>query len=113
MENIEASIDEGDKPEVACRKLQRKLDEIWHKTSDIKRRASIFYDYVVLPATTQDKKKENDCRWEAEFDDFVERWKEIGEGKEEVDWLLLGLHASIEREQKNNRKKQKKTSIEE
>ena len=106
MENT----DEGQKADVICRKLFRKVDEIWHKTYDMRRRIRLFYEDVVLPLAPEEK-KENERRWKAEFNDFAERWKEIDEGKEEVDWLIIDLHETIE-EEKKRQKKTEKASIE-
>ena len=104
MENT----DDGQKADVVCRKLFRKVDEIWHKTYDMRRRISIFYEDVVLPLNPPEEKKENERRWKAQFDDFAERWKEIDEGKDEIDWLIIDLHETIEEEKKRQKKTIKK-----
>jgi len=112
MENTDECIDEGQKAEVVCRKLMRKVYEIWRKTYDVRIRVSCFYNDVVLPLTYLEEKKENERLWKAEFDDFAERWKEIGEEKDEVDWLFIDLHETIEQEEKKRQKnKNKKTNI--
>ena len=110
MENTDVCSDEGQKADVVCRKLIRKIYEIWRKTYDVRIRVSCFYNDVVLPLT--EEKKENEWRWKADFDDFAERWKEIDEEKEEVDWLIIDLHQTIEDEEKKRQKKTEKTSIE-
>ena len=107
MENTDVCPDEGQKAEVLCRKLFRKVDEMWHKTYDMRRRIRLFYEDVVLPLYPEEK-KENERRWKAEFNDFAERWKEIDEGKEEVDWLIINLHETIEEEKKRQKKTIKK-----
>ena len=105
MENTDVCSDECQKSEVVCRKLFRKVDEMWHKTYDMRRRIRLFYEDVVLSVAPSEEKKENERRWKAQFDDFAERWKEIDEGKDEIDWLIIDLHETIE-EEKNDRKKQ-------
>ena len=104
MENT----DEGQKADVVCRKLFRKVDEMWHKTYDMRRRIRLFYEDATLPVASPEEKKENERLWKAEFNDLTERWKEIDEGKEEVDWLIIDLHETIEEEEK---KRQKKTNM--
>jgi len=110
MENTDMCSDERQKPEVVCRKLMRKIYEIWSKTYDVRIRVSCFYNDVVLPLS--EEKKENERRWKAQFDDFAERWKEIDEEKDEVDWLIIDLRQTIEDEEKKRQKKTEKTSIE-
>ena len=111
MKNTDVCPDEGQKSEVLCQKLIRKVDEMWHKTYDMRRRISIFYEDVVVPLAPPEEKKENERRWKAQFDDFVERWKEIDEEKDEVDWLIIDLRQTIEDEEKKRQKKTEKTSI--
>ena len=108
MENTGVCSDERQKPEVVCGKLIRKVDEMWHKTYDMRRRISIFYEDVVVPLAPPEEKKENERRWKAQFDDFAERWKEIDEGKDEIDWLIIDLHETIEEEEKRQKKTIKK-----
>ena len=110
MENIDKCIDEGQKADVVCRKLMRKIYEIWRKTYDVRIRVNCFYNDVVIPLYVEEK-KENERQWKAEFDDFAERWKEIGEEKDEVDWLFIDLHENIEQEEKNGRKTKIKKQI--
>jgi len=109
MENTDMCSDERQKPEVVCRKLMRKIYEIWSKIYDVRIRVSCFYNDVVLPLS--EEKKENERRWKAQFDDFAERWKEIDEEKDEVDWLIIDLRQTIEDEEKKRQKKTEKTSI--
>ena len=51
--------------------------------------------------------------WETAVDDILERWKEIYENKDEIDWALRGMFASVEREEEQRQEKQKKTNAEE
>ena len=106
MENTDKCIDEGQKAEVVCRKLMRKIYEIWRKTYDVRIRVSCFYNDVVLPLHLE--KKENEQRWKTQVDDFAERWKEIDEVKEEVAWLIIDLRETIEQEEKKRQKKTEK-----
>jgi len=107
MKNTDVCSDEGQKAEVVCRKLFRKVDEMWHKTYDMRRRIRLFYEDVVLSVAPPEEKKENERRWKAQFDDFAERWKEIDEGKDEIDWLIIDLHETIEEEKKQQKKTEK------
>ena len=106
MENTDVCPDEGQKAEVVCRKLMRKIYEVWRNTYDVRIRVSAFYNDVVIPRTFE--KKENERWWKADFDDFAERWKEIVEEKDEIDWLFIDLHETIEQEQKKQQKNKKK-----
>ena len=109
MKNTDVCSDEGQKADVVCRKLMRKIYEIWRKTYDVRIRVSCFYNDVVLPLSGE--KKENERRWKPEFDDFAERWKEIDEEKDEVDWLIVDLHETIEQEEKKQQKNKNKKQI--
>ena len=105
MENTDEYIDERQKSDVVCRKLMRKIYEIWRKTYEVWIGLSCFCNDVVLP---REEKKENEQRWKTQVDDFAERWKEIDEVKEEVAWLIIDLRETIELEEKKRQKKTEK-----
>ena len=108
MEKTYKCDEGGQKAEVLCRKILRKVDEMWHKTYDMRRRISIFYQDVVVPLAPPEEKKENARRWKAEFNDLNECWKEIDEGKDEIDWLIIDLHQTVEDEEKKQQEKAEK-----
>ena len=111
MENTDVCSDECQKSEVLCQKLIRKVDEMWHKTYDMRRRIRLFYEDATLPVASPEEKKENERLWKAEFNDLGERWKEIDEGKDEIDWLIVDLHVTIEEEEEKRQKKTIKKQI--
>ena len=60
MKNTGVCPDEGQKAEVVCRKLMRKIYEVWSKTYDVRIRVACFYNDVVLPLPLSIEKKENE-----------------------------------------------------
>ena len=56
MKNTDVCSDEGQKADVVCRKLMRKVYEIWRKTYDVRIRVSCFYNDVVLPLSGKKRK---------------------------------------------------------
>ena len=94
----------GDTPEVWWGRIYRKIDELWLKTHDIRKRGNFFYEDQ-QPNKTAQEKKEKKRQWKAMYYNLTERWKEIDEEKEEVGWLMAGLYASIEREEEQWREK--------
>ena len=96
--SIKACQSECVEPKVWWGRIYRKIDEIWLKTHDLRKRGNFFYEDT-QPNKTAQEKKEKKRQWKAMYNDLPRRWKEIDDGKEEVDWLMANLHASIEREE--------------
>ena len=95
-------------PKVWWGRIYRKIDEIWHKTYDIRKRGNFFYEDT-QPNKSVQEKKEKKRQWKAMYDDLPRRWKEIDAGKEEVDRLMVNLFKSIKREEEQQLKKNKNT----
>ena len=97
----------GNTPKVWWGRIYRKIDELWLKSRDLRKRGNFFYEDR-QPNKTAQEKKEKKRQWKAMYLDLPRRWKEMDDGKEEVDRLMWNLYASIEREQKKQQKKTKK-----
>jgi len=106
--SIKACQSECVEPKVWRGRIYRKIDEIWLKTHDLRKRGNFFYEDT-QPNKSAQEKKEKKRQWKAMYNDLPNRWKEIDDGKEEIDWLMVNLHASIEREEKQQLEKKKNT----
>ena len=109
MKNTEISLSEYDKSEVLYRKMLRKINLLEHQIFEVKKMTNIFWDIRLNKPDLSNWILREDARcWERACKDISERWKEIDEGKEEVDWLIGNLCASIEREGEQYREKTEK-----
>ena len=106
--SIKACQSECVEPKVWWGRIYRKIDEIWLKTHDLRKRGNFFYEDT-QPNKYAQEKKEKKRQWKAVYNDLHNCWKEIDSGKEEVDWLMANLHASIEREEEQHLEKKKNT----
>ena len=112
MKNTEICLGEYIKSEVLYRKMLHKINLLEHQIFEVKKMTNIFWDIRL-------KKPELACWaleggsmwWKTASDDISERWKEIDETKDEIDWVIGNMFASVEREEKQRLKKQKKTHI--
>jgi len=104
--SIKACQSEYVEPKVWWGRIYQKIDEIWLKTHDLRKRGNFFYEYN-QPNKSAQEKKEKKRQWKAMYNDLPKRWKEIDDGKEEVDRLMVNLHASIEREEEQQLEKKK------
>ena len=113
MKNTEICLGEYIKSEVLYRKMLHKINLLEHQIFEVKKMTNIFWDIRL-------KKSELACWvleggsmwWKTASDDISERWKEIDETKDEIEWVIGNMFASVEREEKQRPKKQKKTHIE-
>jgi len=106
--SIKACQSECVEPKVWWGRIYQKIDEIWLKTHDLRKRGNFFYEDT-RPSKSAQEKKEKKRRWKAMYYDLPRRWKEIDNGKEEVDRLMVNLYASIEQvEKKKNEKNSKR-----
>ena len=106
--SIKACQSEYVEPKVWWGRIYQKIDEIWLKTHDLRKRGNFFYEDT-QPNKTAQEKKEKKRQWKAMYNDLPRRWKEIDDGKEEVDRLMVNLYASIEREGNQQLEKKKNT----
>ena len=109
MKNTEICPSEYIKSEVLYRKMLRQINLLEHQIFEVKKMTNIFWDIRLKKSGISNWILRGDGRWwETATDDILERWKEIGEGKEEVDWLIANLCATIEREGEQYREKTEK-----
>ena len=109
MKNTEISLSEYDKSEVLYRKILRQINLLQHQIFEVKKMTNIFWGIRL-------KKSELACWisggdsmwWKTAADDISERWKEIDETKDEIDWAIRNMFASVEREEKQQMKKTEK-----
>ena len=99
MKNTEICPGEYINSEVLYRKMLRRINLLEHQIFEVKKMTSIFWDIrLKKPDLSNWLLGGNGRYWETATCDISERWKEIDKGKEEVDWLIVNLCASIERE---------------
>jgi len=109
MKNTEICPSEYIKSEVLYRKMLRKINLLEYQIFEVKKMTNIFWDIRLNKPDLSNWILREDARcWERACKDISERWKEIDEGKEEVDWLIGNLCASIEREGEQYREKTEK-----
>ena len=112
MKNTEICSSEYIKSEVLYRKMLHKINMLEHQIFEVKKMTNIFWDIRLKKSELACWISEGDSMWwKTATDDISERWKEIDETKDEIDWVIGNMFASVEREEKQRPKKQKKTHI--
>jgi len=103
MKNIKKNI--GANPnismhtEIISRRITQKINEIGHKTHALKKKQNAFYAEALKEARRSAEFIGTDKLREKVYDKFEREWKEIDDGKDEVDWLVHRLYISIEDEE--------------
>ena len=114
MKNTEICPSEYIKSEVLYRKILRQINLLRYQIFEVKKMVNIFWDMrLKKPDVSNWISRGDGLWWETATEDISERWKEIAETKDEIDWAIRNMFASVEREEKQRPKKQKKTHIEE
>jgi len=90
--------------EIISRRIIRKINEIGHKTHALKRKQNAFYAEALEKSRRSTEFPGTDKLREMTFNKFEQEWKEIDDGKDEVDWLIHRLYLSIEGEEEVNNK---------
>ena len=85
--------------EIISRRIIRKINEIGHKTHALKRKQNAFYAEALEKSRRSTEFPGTDKLREMTFNKFEQEWKEIDDGKDEVDWLIHRLYISIEDEE--------------
>ena len=89
MENTKMSMSKGDKAEVLCREILRKINQIGQKTYKLKKDVNDVCGIIIRkPGGTflfEGRKAE---LWKEASVDFSQRWKEIGAEKYEVECMV-------------------------
>jgi len=110
MKNTEICSSEYIKSGVLYRKMLHKINMLEHQIFEVKKMTNIFWDMRLKKSDVSNWISEGDgLWWETATEDISERWKEINETKDEIDWVMGNMFASVEREEKQRPKKQKKT----
>ena len=93
MENTKMSLSKGDKAEVLCQEILRKINQIGQKTYKLKKDVNDVCSIIIRkPGGTflfEGRKAE---LWKEASVDFSRRWKEIGAEKYEVDCMLHRMY---------------------
>ena len=88
-------------------RITQKINEIGRKTHALKKKENAFYAEA-LEKSRHTEIQETDKLRDIAYDKFKQEWKEIDDGKDEVDWLIHRLYISIEGEEEIiNKNKQK------
>ena len=90
--------------EIISRRIIRKINEIGHKIHALKRKQNAFYAEALEKSRRSTEFPGTDKLREMTFNKFEQEWKEIDDGKDEVDWLIHRLYQSIEGEEELNNK---------
>ena len=85
-------------------RITQKINEIGHKTHALKRKQNAFYAEALEKSRRSTEFPGTDKLREMTYNKFEQEWKEIDDGKDEVDWLIHRLYQSIEGEEKLNNK---------
>ena len=85
--------------EIISRRITQKINEIGHKTHALKKKQNAFYAEALKEAHRSAEFIGTDKLREKVYDKFEREWKEIDDGKDEVDWLVHRLYISIEDEE--------------
>jgi len=109
MKNTEICPSEYIKSEVLYRKMLRRINLLEHQIFEVKKMASIFWDIrLKKPDLANWISRGDSMWWKTAADDISERWKEIDEIRDEIDWTIGNMFVSVEREEKQQMKKAEK-----
>ena len=96
--NIGANPNFSMNTEIMSGRIIRKINEIGRKTNVLKKKENAFYAEA-LEKSRHTEIVGTDKLRETAFDMFKLEWKEIEEGKDEVNWMIHRLYISIESEE--------------
>ena len=89
MKNTKMSTNKGDKAEVLCHEIIRKINQIGEKTYKLKKDVNDICGLVMSkPGATIFVEGHKAELWKEASDDFAERWKEIAAEKYEVECMV-------------------------
>ena len=109
MKYTETSMGECIKADVLYRRILWRLNLIGRQIHESKKKFTCFYTHAQKKSdVSAGEKNENSVSWVEAFDDFAENWEEIDEIKDEIDWAIRNMFASVEREEKQQMKKAEK-----
>ena len=84
--------------EIMSRRIIQKIDEVGRKTYALKKRENTFYADALEKSRHTEIVGKDKLR-EMTYNKFEPEWKEIDDGKDEVDWMIHRLYISIEGEE--------------
>ena len=89
MENIKMSHSKGNKAEVLCAEILRKINQIGEKTYKLKKNVNDVCGIILRkPGGTFFFEGRKADLWEEASDDFSKQWKEIAADKYEVECMV-------------------------
>ena len=101
--NTEANLNVSMHTQIISGRIIRKINEIGHKIHALKKKQNAFYAEALEKSRHTEILGKDKLR-EMTYNKFEREWKEIDDGKDEVDWLIHRLYISIEDEgELNNR----------
>ena len=90
--------------EIISRRITQKINEIGHRIYALKKKQNAFYAEALEKARRSTEFPGTDKLRDIVCNKFEQEWKEIDDGKDEVDWLIHRLYVSIEGEEELNNK---------
>jgi len=106
MKNTKMSTNKGDKAEVLCHEILRKINQIGEKTYKLKKDVNDIFGLILSkPGATMFLEGHKAEVWKEASDDFSQQWKEIAAEKYEVECMVhlmydLVLQSEIKRKGK-------------
>ena len=109
MKNTEICPSEYIKSEVLYRKMLRRINLLEHQIFEVKKMTNIFWDIrLKKPDLANWISRGDSMWWKTAADDISERWEEIDEIRDEIEWTIGNMFVSVEREEKQRMKKTEK-----
>ena len=84
--------------EIMFGRITQKINEIGRKTYALKKKENAFYAEAQKKSRHTELAGTDELR-EIAYNKFEQEWKEIEEGKNEVDWMIHQSYTSIEGEE--------------
>ena len=85
--------------EIMAKRITQKINEIGRKTHALKKKENAFYAEALEEARRSPEFPGTDKLRDIAYDKFKQEWKEIDDGKDEVDFMIHSLYISIEDEE--------------
>ena len=84
--------------EIMSERIMQKINDVGRKTYALKKKENAFYAEAKKESRHTEFLDTDKLR-EVAYNKFEQEWKEIEEGKDEVDWMIHRLYISIEDEE--------------
>ena len=107
MKNIKKNT--GTNPDISMhtqkisQRITQKINEIGRKTHALKKKENAFFASAKKESRRNREFLDTDKLRDIAYDKFKGEWKEIDDGKDEVDWLIYRLYISIEDEEEEEK----------